>query len=591
MSDRELEKRISSYIPLPVCIINRQGKVLEASGKIGEVFIYGGIEDSDIFALTGIKTAELYEAESKGEHPLIRRNDRVFRLLLQKMDPESEETGLAILFDDVTGMEELKDMYRNEKMCFAKVQVDNYDELTSGAGAESRLALSSEIDKIIRKWGAKSSASVNRIRNNAYVICFEQQHLDKLAAAKFDILDEIRGLETGTDFPASLSIGVGAGGKTPAQTEEYADAALDLAMGRGGDQAVIKRNLKIEYFGGKLAAVEKSNKGKSRIVGHGLKQLIKQSRNIFIMGHRNPDMDSFGAALGIFRLCELFDKKAYIVLEEHNEALQIIYTQARKSENYQIIGREKAISLADSESLVIVVDTHRPSLTECPQLLTMTEKVAVIDHHRKMEEFIENPTLAYMESYASSTCELVTEILLYMGGKKSLVKLEAEALLAGMTIDTNGFAVRTGVRTYEAAAWLRRQGADPTEVKRFFQKDPLTFQIHAQGLASARFFENGMALSVCEVPHSDEQVICAQVADQLLTVKGVQVSFVLGTDASGKTVVSARSLGNINVQVIMEKFGGGGHLTMAAAQLDEPKDDVAEKIIEVMEEYLNDSHS
>ncbi|MBR4411282.1 MAG: DHH family phosphoesterase, partial [Firmicutes bacterium] len=190
MSDRELEKRISFYIPLPVCIINRQGKVLEASGKIGEVFIYEGIEDSDIFALTGIKTAELYEAASKGEHPLLRRNDRVFRLLLQKMDTETEETGLAILFDDVTGMEELKDMYRNEKMCFAKVQVDNYDELTSGAGAESRLALSSEIDKIIRKWGAKASASVNRIRNNAYVICFEQQHLDKLAAAKFDILDE-----------------------------------------------------------------------------------------------------------------------------------------------------------------------------------------------------------------------------------------------------------------------------------------------------------------------------------------------------------------------------------------------------------------
>ena len=591
MSEKDLEKRISSYIPLPVCIINRQGKVMEASRKIGEVFLYDGIQEGDIFALTGIKTAELYEAESKGVHPLLHRNDRIFRLLLQKMDPELEESNLAIMFDDVTGMEELKDMYRNEKLCFAKVQVDNYDELTSSAATETRLALSSEIDKIIRRWGSKISASVNRIRNNAYVICFEQQHLDKLAANKFDILDEIRGLETGTDFPASLSIGVGAGGKTPAQTEEYADAALDLALGRGGDQAVVKRNLKIEYFGGKLAAVEKSNKGKSRIVGHALKQLIKQSRNVFIMGHKNPDMDSFGAALGIFRLCELFEKKAYIVLEEHNEALQTIYLQARRSENYQIIGREKAISLADGESLVIVVDTHRPSMTECPQLLTMTERVAVIDHHRKMEEFIENPTLAYMESYASSTCELVTEILLYMGGKKSLVKLEAEALLAGMTIDTNGFAVRTGVRTFEAAAWLRRQGADPTEVKRFFQKDPLTFQIHAQGLASARFFENGMALSVCEIPHADEQVICAQVADQLLTVKGVRAAFVLGTNAAGITVVSARSLGAVNVQVIMEKFGGGGHLTMAAAQLNEPKEDVAERIIEVMEEYLNDSHS
>lgn len=453
------------------------------------------------------------------------------------------------------------------------------------------MALSSEIDRAIRKWGAKINASVNRVRNNSYALWFEQQYVDKLVSNKFDILDEIRGLETGADFPASLSIGVGAGGKTPAQTEEYADAALDLALGRGGDQAVLKRNLKIEYFGGKLQTVEKSNKGKSRIVGHALKQLVGQSRNVFIMGHHNPDMDSFGAALGIYRFCELFEKKAYIVMEEHNEALQAIYLEARKNETYQIVTHEKAISMVDGESLIVVVDTHRPSMTECPQLLEMTDRIVVIDHHRKMEEFIENPTLAYMESYASSTCELVTEILIYLGGKKSLVKLEAEALLAGMTIDTNGFAVRTGVRTFEAAAWLRRQGADPTEVKRFFQKDPQVFRINAQALASAKFFKNGTAVSVCEEPHADEQVICAQVADQLLTVKGVRASFVIGMNSYGKTVVSARSLGAVNVQVVMEKFGGGGHLTMAAAQMDTPKEEVAKKIIEVMEEYLNDSNS
>ncbi len=591
MSDQELEKLIPSYIPVPVCIINRQGKIVEASSRIGEVFLYDGIKDGDIFALTGMKTSELYEAAKRDTHPLLRRNDKIFRLVLQKADPEDEESNLTILFGDVTGLEELKDRYNNEKLCMAKVQVDNYDELTSSSATEMRLALSSEIDRVIRKWGNKIHASVNRVRNNSYSIWFEQQHLDKIAASKFDILDEIRGLETGTDFPASLSIGVGAGGKTPAQTEEYADAALDLALGRGGDQAVLKRNMKIEYFGGKLQTVEKSNKGKSRIVGHALKQLVKQSRNVFIMGHQNPDMDSFGAALGIYRFCELFDKKSYIVMEEHNEALQALYLEARKTETYEIISREKAIGMTDGESLVIVVDTHRPSITECPTLLELTDRVVVIDHHRKMEEFIENPTLAYMESYASSTCELVTEILLYMGGKKSLVKLEAEALLAGMTIDTNGFAVRTGVRTFEAAAWLRRQGADPTEVKRFFQKDPQTFRINAQALASARFFKNGMAVSVCEEAHADEQVICAQVADQLLTVKGVKVSFVIGVNGSGRTVVSARSLGAVNVQVVMEKFGGGGHLTMAAAQMDTPKEEVAEKIIEVMEGILNDSNS
>lgn len=591
MSDRELEKFISSYIPMPVCIINRQGKIIEASSRIGEVFLYDGIKDGDIFALTGLKTAELYDAAEKGNHPLLKRNEKVFRLALQKAEPEDENSNLTIIFGDVTGLEELKDRYNSEKLCMAKIQVDNYDELTSSSATEIRLALTSEIDRAIRKWGAKINASVNRVRNNSYAIWFEQQYIDKLVSNKFDILDEIRGLETGTDFPASLSIGVGAGGRNPAQTEEYADAALDLALGRGGDQAVLKRNLKIEYFGGKLQTVEKSNKGKSRIVGHALKQLVGQSRNVFIMGHRNPDMDSFGAALGIYRFCELFEKKAYIVMEEHNEALQAIYLEARKNETYQIVSHEKAISMVDGESLIVVVDTHRPSMTECPQLLEMTDRIVVIDHHRKMEEFIENPTLAYMESYASSTCELVTEILIYLGGKKSLVKLEAEALLAGMTIDTNGFAVRTGVRTFEAAAWLRRQGADPTEVKRFFQKDPQVFRINAQALASAKFFENGTAVSVCEEPHADEQVICAQVADQLLTVKGIRASFVIGMNSYGKTVVSARSLGAVNVQVVMEKFGGGGHLTMAAAQMDTPKEEVAKKIIEVMEEYLNDSNS
>ena len=593
MSEGRLEKIISSYIPMPVCIINRLGKVVEANSRIGEVFLYDGIGGGDIFALTGIRAADLYDAAEKDQHPLLKRNDKIFRLMLQKgSDLKSEEDGdLTIVFNDVTGLEDLKDRYNNEKACMAKIQVDNYDELTTSTSTEKRLILSGEIDRLIRRWCGRINASVNRVRNNAYVAWFEQQYLDRLITNKFDILDEIRNVETGADFPASLSIGVGVGGKNPAQTEEYADAALDLALGRGGDQAVVKRNLKIEYYGGKLQTVEKSNKGKSKIVGHALKQLVVQAGKVFIMGHQNPDMDCFGAALGISRFCELFEKKANIVIDEYNDALQSIYLQARQSENYQLISSEKAISLVDGESLVIVLDTHRPSMTQCPKLLEMTDRIVVIDHHRKMEEFIENPTLAYMESYASSTCELVAEILQYMASKKSLIKLEAEALLAGITVDTNGFALKTGVRTFEAAAWLRRQSADTTEVKRFFQKDPLSFQINAEALASARFFGNGVALSICRQPHADEQVICAQVADQLLTVKGVKASFVIGVNGEGRTVISARSMGAVNVQVIMEKFGGGGHLTTAAAQVDMPKEEAAEKIIKIMEDILNGSNS
>lgn len=583
MSTEKLENLISSYIPMPACVINSAGKVLSANDKIGEVFLYEGIVDGDIFALTGIKTSELFEAARKNEHPLLKRNDRIFRLICQEVDG-TEENELSIVFGDVTNLEELKEKYNKEKICIAKIQIDNYDELIANTPADLRLSVPNEIDRILRRWAEKINASLNKMKEEAYVAAFEQQQLEKLTSSKFEMLDEVRAIDSGIDFPVSLSIGVGAGGKTPQQTEEYADGALDLALGRGGDQAVLKRNIKVEYFGGKLQTVEKRNKGKSRIVGHALRQLVEQSKKVFIMGHKNPDMDCFGAALGVMRFCSLCDRDPYIVIDNYKEALQTVYKQAKESENYRFISSAKAQTLADGESLLIVLDTHRPSMVQCRELLDICERVVIIDHHRRVEDFIENPVLAYMESYASSTSELVAEILQYMTGKKVLEKLEAEALLAGMTVDTNGFTVKTGVRTFEAAAWLRRQGADPTEVSRFFQEDMESFMIKAEAMATAKQHSGGVMTSLCGTKHPDEQVICAQVADRLLSVKGVKASFVAGINTEGKTVISARSLGEVNVQIIMEKFNGGGHLTTAAAQVDMPPEDAIDKILEMMEE-------
>lgn len=582
MSEKKKVINTNSCIPLPLCVINNQGKIIDANDHIGDVFIYDAIVDADIFTLTGIKTADLYAAAADDTHPLLKRNEKVFRLVAYLMG-EEPDSDLGIIFNDVTGMEELKERYNSEKPCVAKIQVDNYDQLIDSSGVAPKLGLSSEIDKIIRKWAARINASVSRVKSSSYVVWFEQQYLDRLVAGKFDLLDEVRNLETGADFPASLSMGVGVGGKSMTQTEEYANAALDLALGRGGDQAVVKRNIKIEYYGGKLQTVEKSNKGKSRIVGHALKQLIEQAGKIFVMGHRYPDMDSFGAALGIMRLCSLSEKEPFIVIDDFNDSLQAIFRQARESENYKFISSEKAIPMAEPEDLLIVVDTHRPSMVQCRELLDICEKIVVIDHHRKVEEFIENPVLAYMESYASSTSELVAEILQYMTTKKVLLKLEAEALLAGMTVDTNGFAVKTGVRTFEAAAWLRRQGADPTEVKRFFQEDFYNIRLKATAMSTAEIYEGGIAITTCEQVMPDAQLICAQVADQLLTIKGVKASFVVGRNNEMKTVISARSLGEINVQIIMEKFGGGGHLTTAAAQVDTSIDETVNKIKNILE--------
>jgi len=576
------ENVISACMPLPVCVINRSGKVLSASSKISEVYLYDRIEDGDFFALTGIKTMDLYDAVETKIFPVISRNGKRFKLVAALAD-DSEESDLVVFFNDVTAIEELKEKYRNERLCVAKIEIDNFEELMDNMPADESLSLSNEIDKIIRRWGEKANASIIRTNSDTYMLTFEYQHLEKIKENKFELLDEVRDLETNADFPASLSIGVGVDGKTPAETAEFAADAVQLALGRGGDQAVVKRDKKIEYFGGTLQTVEKRNKGKSRMVGHALKQLISHSKKIFVMGHVNPDMDCFGAALGVVRLCSLFDNEPYVVIDNYKDNLAVAFKAAKESEDYKFISSEKAVALADKDSLVIVVDTHRPSIVQCPELLEVCDRVVVIDHHRRVEDYIENPVLAYIESYASSTCELITEIMQYATSKKTLTKLEAETLLAGITIDTNGFTVKAGVRTFEAAAWLRRQGADPTEVSRFFQEDPESYAIKIRALADARTFEEGVAVSICKTPHSDEQVICAQVANNLLKVRGIKASFVAGINGEGRTVVSARSLGSVNVQTIMEKFNGGGHLTTAATQTDIPPEEIIEQILELME--------
>ena len=577
-------KQMNSNFPIPQITIDRQGKVLSANDHIGEVFLYEGIVGADVFTLTGIKTGDLFDYAGTDKHPLINRNDKVFKIFTF-LGSESQDV-LNIVFYDVTVFEDLKDRYNDERPCLAKVQIDNYDELIEAQRDNSELNLSSNIERIIREWAQSLNASVSRVKNNRFNIWFAQGCLEKERFLKFDILDDVRGLPTNADFPASLSIGIGVGGKTMDVTESYADGALDLALGRGGDQAVIKRINKIEYYGGKLQTVEKSNKGKSRIVGHALSQLIVQAPKTFIMGHQASDMDSFGAALGLARLCKVNDKNPYIVIENPNESLETLLEHAKESDKYNLIGCEKAKELCDKDSLIIVVDTNRPDRVQCPDLLRKSEKVVVIDHHRKMELAIENPILNYMESYASSASELVTEILQYMLPKKEMYKLEAEALMAGITVDTNNFSVRAGVRTFEAAAWLRRQGADPAEVKRFFQEDMESVLLKGKALSQTVVMSKGIALTSIEGTRSDAQLLCAQLADRLLTIKGIKASFVCGRDRDRRTVISARSLGQVNVQVIMEKLGGGGHLTNAAAQVDMSVEGALKRIMELMEETV-----
>ncbi|MDY6038518.1 MAG: DHH family phosphoesterase [Eubacterium sp.] len=589
MTEKVAKRIISANIPIPMCIVSSAGKIISANRFIDQVFLYKGIEDADFFALTGIKIKSLLTEDNN--KVLLERNGRKFRVVV---DGEKSEYGddVIVFFKDVTKYEDLKEKYESEKVCVCRISVDNYDQFTDSVTPETGMSVTSQVDRIIRKWAADMSASLDKIKDTLYNVYFQNSHVDELLKNKFSILDDVRKIETGADFPLTLSMGIGINGSNILETSEYAAAALDLALGRGGDQAVVKDQTEISYFGGKTQSIEKGSKGKSRIIAHALRKLIEQSDRVLIMGHQNADMDAFGSALGIYRICINSGTEAHIVIDEVNDSMQAVYNQVRSTQNYNLISTEKANSLIKSDTLLVVVDTQRPSYLEAPELLDKTERVVVIDHHRRAEDFITGATLSYIETYASSTAELVTEMLQYVTVRKSLVKLEAEALLAGMTVDTNRFAVKTGVRTFEAAAWLRRAGADTTEVKRFFQIDAGTFRVRAKAIADAKFHDGGIATSICEGHNQDAQVINSQVADELLNIKGIKASFVAGINERGVTCISARSLGDINVQVLLEKIGGGGHLNTAGAQVTDAPDAVIQTVMSLLEKgEKNDSNS
>ena len=579
MIDNAFEEKITKYSPVPMLVVNQHGKVVRTNDLLGTVFVYDDLVGYDFFQLTGIKMEELKESIATGETRPLHRNDKDFRVIASR-DSEDEDGNILIFFYDITSYMEFKERYDDEKVCVARINIDNYDDLIAGTDPSMRMTISSQIDKLIHDWSARIKGSIVTMRAGQYIMYFQHVYLSGMIEHKFSILDEVRDIDTETDFPISLSIGVGINGSSFGETRNYADAAIDLALGRGGDQAVMRDGTKIRYFGGKNASVEKGSKGKSRVVAYALKRLIEQAERGFIMAHRNPDMDAFGSQLGMFRICQLYGKNASIIIDHVNDSLTTLYKEAKDAGVYNFITGERAAELLTPETLVVMLDTHRPSYSECPEVIGKAERIAVIDHHRRAADGVENTTLSYIESYASSTAEMVTEILQYLGAKKELTKLEAEALLAGMTVDTNRFAVKTGGRTFEAAAWLKRAGADTAEVKKMFQSSLADFKIRSKAVADAEITDDGIAISVCGGENPEAQIINSQVADELLNVKGVKASFVAGLDHEGYTLVSARSLGEVNVQVLMEEIGGGGHLTTAGAQVEVPPEEIIQKVRE-----------
>ena len=569
-------------IPMAACVVDTEGYVTEANSLIKNVFVFDDISGSKFFTLTGVKRAELLNVNE--EERVIEKNDRVFRLKTNEHPKEDED--IVVFFDEATIRYSYMSKMESDRAVIAYINVDNYDEFMASASEDSKRTIPAQVDGMLNKWADRFESPVVKTDEDRYVMYTSRGKLDEMMEDNFSILDEVRAIEGQVDFPASISMGIGISTVSLKESSDLATAALELALGRGGDQAVVKTDEGTHYYGGTMQTVEKGNRGKSRVIAHAMRALIKDADKVLIMGHKFPDMDSFGAAVGAYSICKFLEKETYIVLDKRNEALDTIYEQAESTGDYEIIKPERALKMITRKTLLIIVDTNRPQLVESEEVVDACRNRIIIDHHRMTEDSYHNAAVAYIESYASSASELMAELMQHIAQKRFINKFEAEALLAGIMVDSNNFSGRTGVRTFEAASWLKRAGADTTEVKRFFQMNGEDLKTKARAIGNAEITEQGIAFAVNNAGGDNAQIINAQIADELLMVKGVIASFVLGIDGRGRTLVCARSLGDVNVQSLMEKLGGGGHFTSAAAQPDRDFDEVSEELHRIVKESL-----
>ena len=567
--------------PLPLCLVNGEGAIAMANEKFKAIFPDAKIFKTGINDIIGKDCVTALRAAPATE-ARITVKDSKYAVRAVYVSPSHNSSAMYFFFD-ITQIETLKKLYADEKPACMYLVADNYDDILQASPDQTRGVRAGAIENTVREFAEELDGALLRYRESSWQIIFEQKHYKKLVDGGFAILDTARALENDADFPTSFSIGIGLA-DGPARAEEYADYALDLARGRGGDQAVVKTPEQVSYFGGSVQVIENRSKGKSRVMSHAIRQLISESEDVFIMGHRHADIDSLGAAIALYRMASARGKEAAIVLANHNRSLDDVMKIVTESGNYRFIHPEDALGQIKKNTLLIVIDTHIPDMVEEPELLSKAEKMILIDHHRKRESVIEGATLSYMEPNASSTAELVTELLQFDEDIRKLNKFEAELLLGGIFIDTNNFSVKTGTRTFEAAAWLRMNGAETTTVRQLLRNDMEDFRQRANITANAEFTKDGIAISKNDGKHDNAQIIIAQAADELLDIKGVRASFVVGATKK-EVVISARSLGDVNVQIIMERFGGGGHLTMAAAQIRNTTiDEVIDKLKKIIRE-------
>lgn len=518
------------------------------------------------------------------ETEVIPLHDRKYKVVIKKAER-------LIYFFDVTEQTQIEKQYEEERTVLGIIFLDNYDEVTQGMDDQTKSAINSQVTSIINKWATENGVFLKRTSMERFIVVLNEHILVQLEKNKFTILDEVREQTAKQSMPLTLSVGIGTGVPSLPELGHLAQSSLDLALGRGGDQVAIKQtNGKVRFYGGKTNPMEKRTRVRARVISHALKELIHESDKVIIMGHRYPDMDAIGAAIGIAKVAELNQKDSFIVLNQNeiDAGVQRLLSELKSHDELweKIVSPEEAYDMATNDTLLVVVDTHKPSLVIDERLLNKIEDVVVIDHHRRGEDFIDDPLLVYMEPYASSTAELVTELLQYQPKRIKITMLEATALLAGIIVDTKSFTVRTGSRTFDAASYLRSQGADTILVQKLLKENLERFVKRAKLIESAYLFQDGIVIAKGNPEDSFDQVMIAQAADTLLAMSDINTSFVIAHRTGDMVSISARSLGDINVQVVMEMLEGGGHLTNAATQLTMTIDEAEEKLKEAIREYL-----
>lgn len=589
----KIAKKAIRYLPIPMCVIEFNGKITMHNDKFSEIIGRDRLLDENIKDVVGeIDLTKALNDENEMYSEIEYKDKRysiVYRVIKNRTNSDVDYM-MVLYWLDKTDYLNLKEKYINEKTVIGIIEVDGYEEVIKSADEENRPLITADIERVLSTFETESKAAMKRVSKDKFFLVMNREELKKIELDKFEILDKIRHIDHGNTLPVTISMGVGIDGETINDNFKMAVGALDLALGRGGDQVVVKTKDNFSFYGGKSKAVEKKTKVKSRLIGHALREIINQSEDVLIMGHRYPDMDAMGAAVGIYDLCKACGKESNIVLENLNDSIEIFAKKIKKDKYYKgiFINHETAIERCKEDTLVIVLDTHRPNFTECPKLLEISDKVVVIDHHRRGVEFISDAVLLFHEIYVSSTCEMVTELIQYMDENIKINKMTAEGLLAGINLDTKNFAFKTGVRTFEAASYLRKIGADTIEVKKLFNADISDFTTKAEIIQNTKIINNRICIGYTSSEIDNVNVIIAKAADELLNIRQVEASFVLG-QKDGKVFISARSLGDINVHVMMEKLGGGGHINIAGAQLKNVSLKKAYNMVhEIIEEFLEE---